>query len=88
MSRSLLEAAATGIPVIASNVPGCKEIVEHNVNGFLCEAANSKDLTQKIENFLSLSPIKMKNMGDAGRLKMEKEFSVEIVINKYIQKLK
>ncbi len=88
MSRSLLEAAATGIPVIATNVPGCKEIVDHNVNGFLCEASNSKDLTHKIENFLSLSPIKMKNMGDAGRLKIEKEFSVEIVINQYICKLK
>ena len=87
MSRSLLEAAASGIPIITTNVPGCREIVEHTKNGYLCNVRDSGDLANKIFNFLKLSSFEIKIMGDAGRLKIEKEFSDEIVINKYLKKI-
>lgn len=84
MSRSLLEAAATGIPIIASNVPGCREIVDNSINGFLCKAKSSDDLSNTMKKFLQLNNAEIKTMGDQGRLKAEKEFSVDLVVEKYL----
>ena len=55
LPKSLLEAAALSKPLIATNVPGCKDIVKNNVNGFLCEPHSSKSLCEAINNFINLS---------------------------------
>jgi len=83
--RTLLEAAAMGKPIITTNVVGCKEVVEHGVNGFLCEVKNAQDLALKMKEMLLLSDDQRKLMGENGRLKMEKEFDENIVIQKYLQ---
>ena len=83
--RTLLEAAAMGKPIITTNVVGCKEVVEHGVNGFLCEVKNAQDLALKIKEMLLLSDDQRRLMGENGRLKMEKEFDEKIVIQKYLQ---
>ena len=83
--RTLLEAAAMGKPIITTNVVGCKEVVEHGVNGFLCEVKNAQDLALKMKEMLLLSEDQRKLMGENGRLKMEKEFDENIVIQKYLQ---
>ena len=83
--RTLLEAAAMGKPIITTNVVGCKEVVEHGVNGFLCEVKNAQDLALKMKEMLLLSADQRKLMGENGRLKMEKEFDENIVIQKYLQ---
>ncbi len=83
--RTLLEAAAMGKPIITTNVIGCKEVVEHGVNGFLCEVKNAQDLALKMKDMLFLSEGKRRSMGKNGRLKMEKEFDEKIVIQKYLQ---
>jgi glycosyltransferase involved in cell wall biosynthesis len=83
--RSLLEAAAMAKPIITTNVAGCKEVVEHGVNGFLCEAKNAKDLALKMKEMLLLSEDQRKLMGQSGRLKMEREFDEKIVIQKYLK---
>ena len=83
--RTLLEAAAMGKPIVTSNVVGCKEVVEHGVNGFLCEVNNAEDLARKMQEMLVLSEDQRKGMGQNGRLKMEKEFDENIVIQKYLQ---
>jgi glycosyltransferase involved in cell wall biosynthesis len=83
--RTLLEAAAMGKPIITTNVVGCKEVVEHGVNGFLCEEKNAQDLALKMKEMLLLSESQRKLMGQNGRLKMEKEFDENIVIQKYLQ---
>jgi glycosyltransferase involved in cell wall biosynthesis len=83
--RTLLEAAAMGKPIITSNVVGCKEVVEHGVNGFLCEVKNAQDLALKMKEMLVLSDDQRRLMGENGRLKMEKEFDENIVIQKYLQ---
>ena len=85
MSRSLLEASACGIPIIATDVPGCREIISDQNNGYLCKIKDSKDLFFKIEQFLELSNDELKAMGDYGRYKVEKEFCVELVIKKYLE---
>ena len=83
--RALLEAAAMGKPIITTNVVGCKEVVEHGVNGFLCEVKNAQDLALNMKEMLVLSEDQRKLMGQSGRLKMEKEFDEQIVIQKYLQ---
>jgi glycosyltransferase involved in cell wall biosynthesis len=83
--RSLLEAAAMAKPIITSNVAGCKEVVEHGVNGFLCEAKNAQDLSLRMKEMLILSVEQRRLMGQNGRLKMEKEFDEQIVIQKYLK---
>ena len=81
--RTLLEAAAMGKPIITTNVAGCKEVVKHGVNGFLCEVKNAKDLAVKMNEMSLLSEDQRRLMGENGRLKMEKDFDENIVIQKY-----
>jgi glycosyltransferase involved in cell wall biosynthesis len=83
--RSLLEAAAMAKPIIATNVVGCKEVVKHGVNGFLCEVKNAQDLALKMQDMLVLSDGQRTLMGQNGRLKIENEFDENIVIQKYLQ---
>lgn len=87
MSNVLLEASACGRPVITTNRSGCKEIVVDEFNGFLVEARNSQDLIKKIEKFLSKSYEEKKSMGYAGRKKVEREFSREIIVDAYLELL-
>jgi galacturonosyltransferase len=87
MSNVLLESAASGRPVITTNRSGCREIVDDGVNGFLVEPKNSIDLIEKIEKFIKLSYEEKRNMGLAGRAKVEKEFDRQIVVNAYLDEI-
>ncbi|AYJ79915.1 hypothetical protein AN286_06995 [Aliarcobacter cryaerophilus ATCC 43158] len=85
ISMSLMESASMSKALIATNVPGCKELIENGVNGFLCNVKDSIDLAVKMELMLNLSNDERKRMGQAGRKKMIKEFDEKIVINKYFK---
>lgn len=85
MSNVLLEASATARPVITTNRPGCREIVDENKTGFIVNEADPEDLIRKIEEFLSLDFHLREQMGINGRKKIEKEFNREIVIIKYLK---
>ena len=85
--RSLLEACAMEKPVIATNVPGCKNVVEDEVNGYLCNAKDVDDLALKMEKMINLSKEERISMGKAGRNKILNEFDEKIVIKKYIEKI-
>ena len=74
MSNVLLEAAATGRPVITSNIPGCRESVEDRKSGFLVEAKNKEMLYQAMKEMLHCSREERERMGKMGREKMEREF--------------
>lgn len=87
MSNVLLESAACGRPIITTNRSGCREIVDDGINGYLVEQQSSKDLIEKIEKFLDLSFEEKKQMGLAGRSKVEKEFNRQIVIDAYMGKI-
>lgn len=87
MSNVLLEGAACGRPLIASNIPGCKEIIDENINGFKFEVRNIDDMYEKIEKFIKLSYKEKVKMGLNGRLKVEKEFDRQIVVNAYINEI-
>tara|TARA_B100000212_G_scaffold324766_1_gene285882 strand:- start:355 stop:1467 length:1113 start_codon:yes stop_codon:yes gene_type:complete len=87
-SRALLEAAAVGRPIITSDVPGCREIIDDCKSGFLCKARDPLDLADKMEKMISLSHESRVNMGNKGRLKVQKEYSEEIVLNYFIDVIK
>lgn len=88
MSNVLLEACACGRPIIATDRPGCREIVDDGVNGFVVKEKDSRDLIEKIEKFLSMSWENRKTMGLAGRAKVEKEFDRNKVIKKYLEEIR
>lgn len=87
MSNVLLESAACGRPIIATNRSGCREIVDDCVNGYVVEQQNSRDLIKKIEKFLKLSYEEKKQMGLAGRKKVENEFDRKKVVDAYLEEI-
>lgn len=82
--HSLLEAAAVGRPIITTDVAGCKDVVDDNVNGFLCKVKNAADLAQKMIQMVRLSPEQRLEMGANGRKKVTLQFDENIVITKYL----
>lgn len=88
MSNVLLEGAAMGKPVIASNIPGCKEIIEDGINGYLFELKSTEGLEEKIIQFIELNSEEKDIMGKKSRKKIEKEFDRDIVINEYMKTIK
>ncbi len=85
--RTLLEAAAIGRPIVTTNVAGCKEVVENELNGFLCEAKNAQDLAEKMTKILLLPIEKRQEMAQNGRKKVEQQFDEKLVIAKYQQEI-
>jgi glycosyltransferase involved in cell wall biosynthesis len=82
--RSLLEAAAMARPIIATDVVGCKDIVDHNINGLLCQVRDADDLAEKMMQMIEFSPEKRLDMGAQGRRKVTAQFDEKIVIRKYL----
>ncbi len=82
--RSLLEAAAMARPLVTTDVPGCREVVNEAVNGFLCRPRDAADLADKLLRFAQLPKAARLEMGRQSRLKAEREFSERIVIDAYL----
>ena len=88
MSNVLLESCAAGRPIITTNRPGCKEIVEDGVNGYMIECKDTEALKEKVERFINLTNKEKEQMGMNGRKKVENEFDRNIVINAYLEEIK
>lgn len=87
LSNVLLESSASARPIITTDRAGCREVIDDTVNGYICKQNDSADLIKQVEKFLALSWEERKNMGLAGRKKVEKEFDRQIVIDKYLQEV-
>jgi glycosyltransferase involved in cell wall biosynthesis len=85
--RTLLEAAAMCKPIVATNVPGCRDVVEDGVTGYLCKPYDFNDLSSKLECILRMSETDRKAMGNRGRKMVESKFDQKLVINHYIATL-
>lgn len=81
--RTLMEACAMGRPVIATDVPGCREIIDHRVNGLLCTARSAESLVEKFAEMLDMSGNERLAMARKGREKMVKEFDQTDVVARY-----
>lgn len=86
--RTLLEAAAMAKPIVATDVPGCRQVVAHGSNGLLCKVKDDKDLAAKLEAMINFTNEELQAMGRKGRVKIEHEFDEKIVINKYLHTIK
>jgi galacturonosyltransferase len=86
-SNVLLESSSTGRPILASNVAGCKETFDDGVSGIGFEVKSDKALVSAIQQFLDLPHENKKQMGIAGRKKMEQEYDRKIVINAYLEQI-
>lgn len=82
--KILLEAAAMGKPIVATDVPGCREVVQDGENGYLVPAKDPAALAQAIIKIID-DPQKAREMGLKGRRLVEAEFCVNTVINKTLQ---
>lgn len=87
MSNVLLEAAATGRPLITSDVPGCREAVEPGVSGMLCPARDAGALYEAMKRMAELSAQEREEMGRRGRAHMERSFGKERVVEETIRHL-
>lgn len=85
--RTLLEGAAMGKPIVASDAPGCREVVEDGINGFLCLPRNSHDLYEKMVRMMDLSEEEREKMGMAGRDKILREFDEKIITEMYLSEI-
>jgi glycosyltransferase involved in cell wall biosynthesis len=85
MSNILLEGASMAKPLIATDVTGCRDIVEHGVNGFLCKVKSGADLADKMIQMMKLSAEEREMMGKKGREKMIRGFDKKIVIQNYLE---
>lgn len=83
ISNVLLESSACARPIITTDRSGCREVIDDGVNGYVVKQKDSDDLIQKVEKFLQLTREQQKEMGLAGRRKVEKEFDRQIVVDKY-----
>ena len=79
LPKGLVEAAAVGLPLIATDVPGCREVVTHGVNGLLVPACNAEELASAILNLAKDWKLRAE-MGVKGREKVLAEFDQEVVI--------
>jgi len=85
LSRTLLEASAMTRPIIATNVTGCREVVDDGENGYLCKVKDSADLVNKLELMLMLPSEQRADMGRKGREKMQREFDEKMIVKRYIE---
>lgn len=88
LSNVLLEAAACGRPVLASDVSGCVETFVDGESGFAFESKSTDALVRAMEKILALSHEERRQMGIAGRAWVEKNFDRTIIIQTYQNELK
>lgn len=85
--RTLMEASAMGRPIVATDVPGCREVVDDGVTGLLCEVRNAQSLAAKLAEVVEMDETARREMGLRGRAKVAAEFDEALVIERYRQTL-
>ncbi len=83
LSRVLLEAGSLEKPIVTTDVPGCRDVVDDGVNGFLCQVRDSESLADAMEKMILLTEEERIAMGKRGREKVISEFDEKLVIEKY-----
>lgn len=85
MANTNLESAASGRPVITSDIPGCREAVVDGVTGFLCERKNTDSLCNAMRRMYQTPREERIRMGLAGRRNMEEKFDKKDVVRETLR---
>ncbi|MCP4520915.1 MAG: glycosyltransferase family 4 protein [Cytophagales bacterium] len=85
--KTLIEASALRKVIVTTDVPGCREVVDHGINGYLCEVKNSVDLAEKMKQVTELSLDDYLQMADNSRKIAENKFDERFVIEKYLKEV-
>ncbi len=88
LPRTLLEGAAMAKPLIATDVPGCRQVVDHGVTGLLCEVRDARSLADAMLAMARMSPDERAAMGAAGRRKVEAEYDEKIAVARYLDAIR
>jgi glycosyltransferase involved in cell wall biosynthesis len=84
LPRTLLEGAAMARPLIATDVPGCRQVVRDGVTGYLCEPRSADSLATAMMRFALTSHEERVSMGESARIMVEEEFDEALVIRAYL----
>jgi hypothetical protein len=71
--------------LIATDVPGCRDVLQEGVNGYLCAARDPQSLASAMLKMLSLAPAQRRELGLAARRKVEAEFDERLVAERYLE---
>jgi glycosyltransferase involved in cell wall biosynthesis len=74
-----------GKPLIASDVPGCRHVVQHGQNGLLCEVRNSASLAEMMLQMITMERKDRSSMGVVGRKIVEQQFDEKIPVQRYLE---
>ena len=88
LSKVLIEASSMSLPIITTDVPGCRDVVVDSKTGYLCKVKDSNDLAKKMLRMLELCNAKRLDMGAAARQRAIDVFDVEHVIEIYKREIK
>jgi glycosyltransferase involved in cell wall biosynthesis len=85
LPRTLLEASAMAKPVIATDVPGCRQVVRQGVNGYLCAVRDARSLADAMRDMIEAPAATREAMGTSARRIAEAEYDERIVAARYIE---
>jgi glycosyltransferase involved in cell wall biosynthesis len=86
-SRVLLEASALARPMITTDVPGCRDVVENGVAGLLCRVKDPGSLADAMCQMIALTPAERNAMGQAARSRVERDYAEQRVIDIYLDRI-
>jgi len=81
LPKVLIEAASCAKPIVTTNVPGCKEVVSHGLNGYLVKVRESRDLAIRLEELIIDKNLRH-SMGQEGRKIVLNRFAENLITNK------
>lgn len=84
LSKVLIEASSMALPIVTTNVPGCKDVVIDGETGYLCNPRDADDLAEKMEKMILLEESERITFGNNARERAKNVFDIKIVIEKYV----
>ena len=78
LPKSLLEASSSGLPIVTTNTPGCREVVQHGQNGFLVDCCSALGLVEPLEQLVNSKKLRL-SMGEKGRYATLSNYSSDII---------
>ena len=83
LSKVLIEGSSVGLPIVTTDVPGCRDVVVDKETGYLCEVKSAEDLAEKMQWILDMNEADRQTMGEKARERAISTFDNKIIIKQY-----